>query len=288
MAKKNWPWMAGKNKNGEIVNIPVEKIQRNPFQPRTEFEENELIDLARSIRSYGLIQPIVVRKKDQKYQIVAGERRYRACCMLGMTEIAAVIQEMNDEKAAAVSLIENIQRKELNYFEEANAYNILINNFGMTQDELARKIGRSQSAIANKLRILKLSENVKEIIEPGVVTERHARALLKISSAETQMEIVKQIYEKDLTVKETEELVNKLSRNNIPGEKEGGKSKQNISMIIRDARIFLNTIRETVKRGKQTGVDIAMEERDLEDEYEIIIKIAKTKKILRKLAGGQG
>ncbi|KUG02578.1 chromosome (plasmid) partitioning protein parb / stage 0 sporulation protein j [hydrocarbon metagenome] len=285
MSKRNWPWMVEKSKNMEIINIPLEKIQRNPYQPRLEFDENELIDLAKSIRSYGLIQPIVVRAVEDGYQIVAGERRYRACCMLGMKEIQSVVQEMNDEKVAAVSLIENIQRKELNYFEEANAYSILINQFGMTQDELARKIGRSQSAIANKLRILKLPEAVKELIEPAVVTERHARALLKINNAETQIEIIRQIFEKDLTVKETEELVDRLSRNNIPGESKRSSSNQNVSMIIRDARIFLNTIRETIKRARQTGVDIVMDERDLEDAYEITIKIAKTRKSLRKIPG---
>ncbi len=285
MSKRNWPWMVEKSKNMEIIDIPLEKIQRNPYQPRHEFDENELIDLAKSIRAYGLIQPIVVRAVEDGYQIVAGERRYRACCMLGMKEIQSVVQEMNDEKAAAVSLIENIQRKELNYFEEANAYNILINQFGMTQDELARKIGRSQSAIANKLRILKLPEAVKEMIEPAVVSERHARALLKINNAETQMEVIRQIFEKELTVKETEELVDKLSRNNIPGESKRSNSNQNVSMIIRDARIFLNTIRETIKRARQTGVDIVMEERDLEEQYEITIKIAKTRKNLRKIPG---
>lgn len=285
MSKKQWSWILGKEKSTEIIEIPLEKIQRNPYQPRQEFNENELIELAKSIRAYGLIQPIVVRVAEGGYQIIAGERRYRACCMLGMPEIPALVQEMNDEKAAAVSLIENIQRKELNYFEEAKAYNTLINKFGMTQEELARKIGKSQSAIANKLRILKLAENVQEMIEPSVITERHARALLKISSAEMQMEIVKQVYDKELTVKETEELVEKVSQNNIPGENRSRGGNQNVSMIIRDARIFLNTIRETVKRAKQTGVDIDIEESDGEEELEIRIRIAKTRKSLRNLAG---
>jgi ParB family chromosome partitioning protein len=285
MSKRNWPWMGEKSKNVEIVNLPLEKIHRNPYQPRHEFDENELIDLAKSIRAYGLIQPIIVREAEEGFQIVAGERRYRACCMLGMKDISAIVQEMNDEKAAAVSLIENIQRKELNYFEEANAYSILLNQFGMTQDELARKIGRSQSAIANKLRILRLPDEVKEIIDPAMVSERHTRALLKINNSETQIEILNKIIERELTVKETEELVEKLSRNNIPGAGKRESSSQNVSMIIRDARIFLNTIRETIKRARQTGVDIIMEERDLEDEYEITIKIAKSKKNLRKMNG---
>ncbi|NLO22159.1 MAG: nucleoid occlusion protein [Syntrophomonadaceae bacterium] len=286
MSKKKWPWRGDKNKNRlQIIKLPLEKIQTNPYQPRQEFDEEDLSDLAESIQAYGLIQPIIVRAIPNGYQIVAGERRYRACRMLGLKEIPAMVQEMNDEKAAAISLIENIQRKELNYFEEAHAYNILINQFGMTQEEVARKVGRSQSAIANKLRILKLPEVVKGSINPAMVSERHARALLKINNAETQMAILSKIVEQDLTVKETEELVDKLSRNNIPGENKAHSNRQNVSMIIRDARIFINTIKETVKRARQTGIDIAMEDREGEEQYEIIIRISKSKKNLRRITG---
>lgn len=286
MSKKSWPWRGDKNKKKLQINrLPLEKIQANPYQPRQEFDEKEMSDLAQSIQAYGLIQPIIVRAIPNGYQIVAGERRYRACRMLGMTEISAIVQEMDDEKAAAVSLIENIQRKELNYFEEAHAYNILINQFGMTQEEVARKVGRSQSAIANKLRILKLPEEVKEIIDPSLISERHARALLKINNAEIQMAILRKVAEQDLTVKETEELVDKLSRNNIPGDNKANSNSQNVSMIIRDARIFINTIKETVKRARQTGIDIAMEDREGEEQYEIIIRITKSKKNLRKITG---
>lgn len=286
MNKKIWPWRGDKNRQKlQIIRLPLEAIQVNPYQPRQEFDEGEISDLAQSIQAYGLIQPIIVRAIANGYQIVAGERRYRACRMLGMKEIPAMVQEMDDEKAAAVSLIENIQRKELNYFEEAHAYHILINQFGMKQEEVARKVGRSQSAIANKLRILKLPEAVKVIIDPAMISERHARALLKINNAETQMDILRKIVEQDLTVKETEELVDKLSRNNIPGENKGNSNSQNVSMIIRDARIFINTIKETVKRARQTGIDIVMEDREGEEKYEIIIRITKSKKNLRKVTG---
>jgi ParB family chromosome partitioning protein len=262
----------------KIIYIPLDRINQNPFQPRKDFKEEELIELARSIRSYGLIQPIIVRQFGDEYQIIAGERRFRACTLLGYGEIPAIVQEMDDEKAAAVSLVENLQRKELNYLEEANAYSILIDIFSMTQEELARKIGKSQSAIANKLRLLKLPESIQKMIIPDVVTERHARALLKVNNADIQAEVIKQIYEKQLTVKETEELVEKISQVNIPREGKPRNTGQNVSMIIRDARIFLNTIKETVKRAKQTGIDINMRENDYEEEYELIITVRKTRR----------
>lgn len=273
-------FLGGKNSavNPKIINLGVDQITRNPFQPRKEFSEKDLTELAQSILSYGLIQPIIVRMVKEGYQIVAGERRFRACTMIGLREIPAIVQTMDDERAAAVSLVENLQRKELNYFEEASAYSVLINSFGMTQEELAQKVGRSQSAIANKLRLLKLPIRVRSMIEPDVITERHSRALLKLNSVEMQMEVVREIFERELTVRETEELVEKIQKNNIPQEIKYRGSGQNVSIIIRDARIFLNTIKETVNRARETGIDVLMLENDNEEQYEITIKIPKQKK----------
>lgn len=283
MVKRQLEKFLGKNQGDRIINVPIDKISFNPYQPRKFFDEQELQELAQSIHSYGVIQPIVVRVDGDYYQIIAGERRYRACKLLGHSQIPALVQDMDDERAAAVSLIENLQRRELNYFEEASAYSLLINVFGLTQEELAKKIGRSQSAIANKLRLLKLANEVRNIINPDQITERHARALLKLNNPEMQLRVVEEINKKELTVKETEELVEKLSHNNIPPENTSKEHSQNISMIIRDARIFLNTIKETVKRAKQTGVDISMIENDNDEEYEIVIKIAKSKRTVRQV-----
>ncbi|MGI6467699.1 MAG: nucleoid occlusion protein [Syntrophomonadaceae bacterium] len=282
---KAWEKMTGKGQRKVVEQIPVELIKPNPYQPRQQFDEEELFKLAQSIRAYGLIQPIVVRLVEGKYQIIAGERRYRACLLLGMERIAAIVQDMNDQNAAAVSLIENIQRRQLNYFEEANAYSLLINNFNMTQEDLARKIGKSQSAIANKLRLLKLPLEVQSLIVPDMISERHARALLKLNSADLQIAAIKQIYEKDLTVKETEKLVEELSKNNMPRESEGKPGQQQVSIIIRDARIFINTIKETVRRARQVGVDIRIDEEDNDDEYRINIRIAKVRQP-RRMSGG--
>ncbi|MGR6837269.1 nucleoid occlusion protein [Syntrophomonas erecta] len=286
--RKKLEKILGVSSQGKVVNIPLDRIQSSPYQPRRNFDARGLEELAQSIEAYGVIQPIIVRQIDgDLYQLVAGERRLRACSILGRDEIPAIIQDMNDEKAAAISLIENLQRRELNYFEEANAYSVLINSFGMTQEEVAKKIGRSQSAIANKMRLLKLPETVRCLITPSTISERHARALLKLNSAEMQMEVLRQVYEKELTVKETEKLVEELSRHNIPREekrKENGQ--QNVSMIIRDARIFINTIKETVKRARQTGVEISVVENDSEDTYKMVIHINKQKRTLDRIAQG--
>jgi ParB family chromosome partitioning protein len=276
MVRKQLERFLGVNNEGRIINIPIERIGRSPYQARKNFDNEELLELAQSIQSYGVIQPIIVRQQDNKnFQLIAGERRFRACCLIGLREVPAIIHDMDDEKAAAVSLIENLQRRELNYFEEASAYSALIEIFGMTQEELARKVGKSQSAIANKLRLLKLPKQVKDLISPDNISERHARALLKLDSPEMQVEAVKQIYDRELTVKETEELVEKININSIPREMRNRQSRQNVSLIIRDGRIFINTIKETVKRARQTGVDISISERDNEEEHELLIRIAK-------------
>lgn len=273
--------LLGKNSQNRVISIGIHDITHNPFQPRKEFDKENLSELAQSILAYGVIQPIIVRKVNEEYQIIAGERRYRACKLIGLKEIPAIVQDMNDEKAAAVSLIENLQRKDLNYFEEANAFNVLINTFGLKQDELAKKIGKSQSAIANKIRLLKIPGQVRCLISPEIISERHARALLKLNSTKMQSEVIKQIYEKELTVKETEELVERIKVNNIPQEI-GKENGANVSMIIRDARIFLNTIKETVSRAKQTGIEIYMVENDNDREYEVTIKIPKQKVVRQR------
>lgn len=286
MVMKQWERLLAKGNRGKILNIPLEKISRNPFQPRKEFNDIELRELAKSIQMYGIIQPVIVRKAREGYQLIAGERRFRACRMIGSPTIPAIVQEMNDEKAAAVSLIENLQRKELNYFEEAGAYARLLHEFGMTQEELAQKIGKSQSAIANKLRLLKLAEELRCMIATETITERHARALLKLNSVEMQKEALRAIYDRDLNVKETEEMVERLRHNNIPQEVKKEDNGQRVSLIIRDARIFLNTIKETVSRAKKSGIYMFMSENDGEEEYEIVIRVPKVRRTSRLLAKG--
>ncbi|MEA4925259.1 MAG: nucleoid occlusion protein [Syntrophomonadaceae bacterium] len=284
MDKKPWGKLLARVNSQKVLYIPLEEIRRNPFQPRWEFDETEIEELAKSIEMYGVLQPIIVRKAREGYQLIAGERRLRACRRIGAAAIPALIQEMSDKQSAEVSLIENLQRKDLSYLEEAGAYAQLINEFGLTQEELAQKIGKSQSAIANKLRVLKLPRELRCLIVPETITERHARALLKLNSVEVQKEVLLAIYEKDLNVKETEEIVENLRQNNIPqGANHSGHGQQ-VSIIIKDARIFLNTIKETVNRARQIGLDMCMIETERDEEYEIIIRVPKIKRNAQLLA----
>jgi ParB family transcriptional regulator, chromosome partitioning protein len=284
VGQKPWEKLFAKVNGLKVMYIPLEEISRNPFQPRREFNEMEIRDLAKSIETYGVLQPIVVRKARDGYQLIAGERRYRACKMIGTLTIPAILQEMSDKQAAEVSLIENLQRKDLNYLEEAGAYARLISEFGLTQEELAQKVGRSQSAIANKLRLLRLTRELRCLIVPETITERHARALLKLNSVEVQKEVLLAIYEKDLNVKETEEIVENLRQNNIPqGVNHTGHGQQ-VSIVIRDARIFINTIKETVNRAKQIGLDMCMIETERDEEYEIVIRVPKVRRNARLMA----
>ncbi len=220
-----------------------------------------------------MIQPIVVRKVKSGYELVAGERRFRACQLLGLTEIPAILMELDDKNTAALSLIENLQRKNLNYFEEAKAYARLINDFGFTQEEVARKAGKSQSGIANKLRLLKLSPQVQKMISPDVISERHARALLKLNSDEEKMMVLQMIYEQELNVRETEEFVERI-RNNLPPEMQK-KERKNRKGAIKDAQAFLKTLQKTIIRAKNDGVDMMITEREYDEAVELVIRIPK-------------
>ncbi len=269
------PWVAGKGAGKrEVVNVGIDEIRSNPYQPREVVEEMELRELAQSIQEYGVIQPIIVRRVKEGYQLVAGERRWRACRMAGWKEVPAIVCEIGEEEAAAVSLIENLQRKELNFLEEARAYARLIGEFGITQEELARRVGKSQAAIANKLRLLRLPEEVQELLKRGRVSERHARALLKLEHAEHQLEVARLILEKELTVKETEALIDRMQQDISREINKGGKGRK-VSLYVKDARIYVNTIRETVHQARKAGVDIVLMETDVEDAYELVIRIPK-------------
>ena len=213
--------------NKEIIEISVEDIIPNRFQPRLTFDAEALNELANSIKEHGIIQPLVVRKLQDKYEIIAGERRYKAAVIIGMNKVPCIVMNLNDNESAEVAVIENIQRKEMTPLEEAKSYKKILDKGYLTQEELARKMGKSQSNIANKLRLLNLDEVVQEAILNGKISERHARSLLRIESKQDQRNILSEIIEKRLTVRQTDDLIKE--KFGIGVEKENMNNGNNIN-----------------------------------------------------------
>jgi ParB family chromosome partitioning protein len=209
-----------------VEEIFIDQIEANPFQPRSNFNENALNELADSIREKGVIQPITVRKiKAEKYQIVAGERRWRASKLVGLKKIPAVIRNFDDQEMLEIALIENIQREDLDPVEEATADKEMLNNFEITQAELAKQVGKSRSNVSNMIRLLKLADKVKNHLQQGTITIGHARALLSLAKEEAQVAACENIIIKDLTVRETEKYVEKL-KNPLQGKKKKKQEKK--------------------------------------------------------------
>ncbi len=203
-----------------ILQVPIEDIIPNRFQPRLSFDDASLSDLASSIKQHGIIQPLVLRRKNDKYEIIAGERRYKAAKLAGLASVPAVISNLDDNTSAEVAIVENIQRKDLTAIEEARSYQALLDKGYMTQEELARKMGLSQSAISNKLRLLTLDEAVQEAILAEKISERHARTLLKVPSHEKQKELLNKIINERLTVKQLEDEIKNIDETHEEPKKE--------------------------------------------------------------------
>jgi ParB family transcriptional regulator, chromosome partitioning protein len=254
----------------KIVGIDIEKIRPNPFQPRREITEGKIDELAQSIKSCGLIQPVVVRRAGNGYQLVVGERRFLACRKLGWKKISASIKTLSDNAMATIALIENLQRENLNYIEEAIGYVSLINNFNLTQEVLAQRLGKSQSTIANKIRLLKLPASVRDKLFEYGLTERHARALLRLDAEEQQLRIIQEIADKGLNVSQTEKRVRKIA------EHSGNSVKtKKAKPIIRDMRIVLNTIREAIAIIERSGLYPEVDETIEPDYIEVTIRLTR-------------
>lgn len=257
----------------EVKYIPIDSIKPNPYQPRKEFNKKSLEELSQSIKSFGLIQPISVRKlHDESYELIAGERRLRASELADLKEIPAIIVEYKDRDSALVALIENLQREDLNFIEEAEGYYNLIVDHGFTQQQLAEKIGKSQSTIANKLRILKLPEDIKKALLEHNLTERHGRALLKLPNDDLKRKVLQKIIKQDLNVSKTESLVNEILDSIIKKDRE--EEKPNIKGFI-STRIYLNTIKKAFKAIKNSGIDAKYTEKDKGEYVEVVIQIPK-------------
>jgi ParB family chromosome partitioning protein len=258
-----------------ITYISIESIRPNPYQPRKQFKKGALDELCHSILQYGVLQPINVRKiSNSSYELVAGERRLRAATMAGISEIPAIIVNCDDNDSAVMALIENLQREDLSYMEEAEGYCNLINEHGLTQDKLAQKIGKSQSTIANKIRLLKLSSTIKGILSDNNLSERHARALLKLHDEALQIKVIKYVCHKGLNVKKTEELIDKVIDKYINKDTEK-KNTGRFTRAIKDIRIFVNSIKQAIDQMKKSGVQAKAAQLDKGNYMEFIVRIPK-------------
>ncbi|WP_044641414.1 nucleoid occlusion protein [Risungbinella massiliensis] len=268
-------WFGIAEKNLEQVrNIPVSDVDPSPYQPRTIFEDDKLEELCQTISTHGVIQPIIVRTVGKRYELIAGERRLRAVKLLNLIEIPAIVRELSDEEASTAALIENLQREGLTSIEEAHAYQKLIELQSLTQEGLAKRLGKGQSTIANKLRLLQLPIVIQEALQKRAISERHARALL-ILKEEQQLFILEEILTKDLNVKQTEERVKKFLLQEEELAEENSLTKQQRKAVSRDFRIAMNTIRQSIDMVKQTGMEVTAAERELDDCVEVVIRITK-------------
>lgn len=264
------------NKNShEVLQVDTVLIDPNPFQPRKTFYDESLAELSASIKEFGVIQPLLVRQKtDSSFELIAGERRLRASKLAGLVQVPVIVKELTDKEMAELAMIENLQREDLHYLEEAEGFQQLIANFGFTQEELALRVGKKQSTIANKLRLLKLAEDIRDTLHQENLTERHARALLKLDNYALQQQVLTAVCQNKLNVRETEVLI-ETTNSNISREMSKKGPKQNIVKVIRDVRIFLNTIHNVIGEMKKAGLDIKMEQEQDDDSITIHLRIPK-------------
>lgn len=255
--------------NCQIQLLQNEVIRPNPNQPRVRFDFNELEGLACSIRANGMLQPINVRALDDgSFELISGERRLRAARMVGMTKIPCVVMNVSDEQSALFAIIENVQRQNLDFFEEAVAIERLMTDFGLSQEDIARKLGKAQSTLSNKLRLLRLPEEMRDKITYAGLTERHARALLTLPDNSTRGRVLDIIIERHLTVAESERLINDVHRRRKAVKKPHTKA-------FKDMRIFLNTLNHAVDTIRKAGIEADTAKSETDEYFEYVIRISK-------------
>ena len=254
----------------QIISVPIRDILANPEQPRKIFYDEAIRELSGSIKEYGVLQPIILKKESDGYIIIAGERRFRAAQMAGLTEIPAVVKNMEEQEAALISLVENVQREDLNFLEEARAYKRLMEDFGLTQVEIAEKVNKKHSTISNKIRILALPEDIQEKLIQNKLTERHARALLRLNDQEDRKKVTDRVVSNNLNVKQTEKLIEDLLM-----KKEAAFRKKNKINYI-SYKIYLNTIRKAFGQIKEMEKNAKMTQEDRGDFLEVKIILPKS------------
>lgn len=264
---------------GQVVLIPQEAILPNPNQPRQRFDYDELEGLAQSIRQNGILQPITVRPAaDGRFELIAGERRLRAARLVGVTKIPAIVVDIDEKKSAVFSLLENLQRQDLDFFEEAEAIDRLLTDYGMSQEEVGKKLGRAQSTLSNKLRLLRLPEEMRYQISRAGLSERHARALLTLDNDTLRARALGIIIDRRLTVSESERLIEQM------------RSKNDRSRCsyrgIRDVRVFINTLNHAVDAIRRAGVDADAAKSETPEYIEYVVRIPKLEQLKMPLPGG--
>ncbi len=252
-----------------IVNIPAANIRPNPSQPRRHFESNELTAMAKSISQLGIIQPLTVREVDGGYELIAGERRLRAAKLAGLREVPCIIAEADPERAAMMALVENLQREDLNFFEQAAGFRMLIEKFGLTQQQAAVQLGLSQPTIANKLRLLSISDEQKAKILNFRLSERHARALLRVSEEE-RGGILQTVCDKHMTAEGLERYIDALEK-----QKKVREGYRKRAAVLGDVRLFFNTVEKALNVMRLAGVEAKSEKKQAEGYIEYVIKIPK-------------
>ncbi|MGN0501361.1 MAG: ParB/RepB/Spo0J family partition protein [Ruminococcus sp.] len=260
-----------KNEN-KISDIPIIKIRPNKAQPRKVFNEEDLNALSQSITENGILQPLTVRKVSAtEYELIAGERRLRASVMAGLRKVPCIVIKCSEKESAVYALLENLQRSDLGMFEEARGISRLIRRYGLTQQEAAVKLGKTQSTIANKLRLLRLTYEEQEWIENAGLSERHARALLKLGDEGARREALSKIISENLNVQQSENLVSLMLNSSPKNNKKQGTSKA----VIKDVRIFVNTINKAIDTMRLAGIDAQSDKTDTDNFIEYTIRIPK-------------
>ena len=262
----------------QILMVPQGDILPNPNQPRKRFDYDELEGLAQSIRANGILQPLIVRELENgKYELVAGERRLRAARLTGLTKVPCVVSDISETDSAIFAVLENLQRQDLDYFEEAEALAILVSDYHMGQDELCKKLGKAQSTISNKLRLLKLSDEMRYQISRAGLSERHARALLSLNDEVQRARALAIIIDRHLTVSESEQLIDQMIRKNEAPKKQMLRG-------FKDIRIFINTLNNAVDNIRRAGIDADSVKTETDEYVEYIVRIPKIDDVVRDIA----
>ena len=255
---------------GRVVHLPVQSIRPNPSQPRKVFDAAALQELASSILQYGVLQPLTVRRRDNGYELVAGERRLRAARLAGLGEVPCIVMALDEEQSGMLALVENLQRKDLDYIEEAEGLSRLMRLYGLSQEQAAMRVGKSQSAVANKLRLLRHGEKVLAALREGHLTERHARALLKLPTEQERLAAIRVIVERGMNVAKTEQYIDRLLE-----ERRRPPERALKNFRLRDVRVVLNTVNHNLELIRSAGIDADCGKEETEHEIVLTIRIPK-------------